>query len=76
MKKLIHTNNLQETLEKIYVDFVDERGRIIEVNIFADLFYYKYANSVEDIWQFWIEENCLHCENISGFKIIFPLKRA
>ncbi len=75
MKKLIHPNNLKDTLKKNYIDFVDERGRVIEINNFINLFYYKYANSVEDIWQFWIKENCLHCENVSGFKIIFPLKK-
>lgn len=75
MKKLILTKDLEKHLEKNYKSFADERGRKVHISNFMTLFYYKYANSLDDIWQFWIKKDCLHCENVSGFQFVFPLKK-
>jgi hypothetical protein len=73
MKKLIHPSNLQEEILK-YRSFVDEKCRMVTTENFITLFAYKYANGHDDMWQYWIDDNKLYCENISGFMITFPLE--
>ena len=72
-KTLIHPNKLKETL-KTYNSFCDSEGRLISTDKFMVLFIYKFG-SFDDIFQFWIHEDKLHCQNICGFEIIFPLHK-
>lgn len=72
MKKLINPDNLRDSLLK-YNYFVDEEGRTVHIDNFLPLFVYKYSTSLSH-WSFHIQNNCLHCENVSNFKFIFPLK--
>jgi len=72
-KTLIHPLRLQDELMKFRY-FVDEKCRLVDIEKFFTIFTYKYANSIDDIWQYWIENNKLYCENISNFMIVFPLQ--
>lgn len=75
MKKLISPSKLQKHLEEKYLGFVDEKCRIVSIERFTTLFTFKYSNSVDDIWNYWIKKDVLYCENISGFMFVFPLKK-
>jgi hypothetical protein len=72
-RNLIPPKYLQGELN-VYRYFVDEKCRLIRIHDFENLFYLKYANNHDDMWQFWINDDKLYCENVSEFRITFPLK--
>jgi hypothetical protein len=72
MKKLLNPIDLKNILSAKYTHFADEEGRIVEIDKFLTLFVYKYTSSLCS-WFFYIQKDCLHCGNISGFKYVFPL---
>lgn len=71
--KLIHPSDLKDSL-KSYRYFCDELCRLVHIDNFMTLFYYKYG-AIDDIFQFWIHDDKLHCQNVGGFEIIFPLSK-
>lgn len=76
MKKLIHRDYLLETIKQEgYKYFCDEFCRLVSIDNLTSLLYYKYLNSVADIWNFSIDDDKLVCKNISGMVMMFPLSK-
>ena len=75
MKKLIPPRALTETLREAgYLYFSDEHCRVITLDYLVPLMSYKYFG-IGDIWQYWIDKDCLFCENIGGMMVVFPLSK-
>jgi hypothetical protein len=75
MKKIITREELkgEKMKEMKYYFFSDERQRVVPIDYLVPLLYYKYLNSVDDIWTFYLENDKLICESIGGMTFVFPL---
>lgn len=76
MNKL--TNPTEQELTEFlsaYKFYINENNKEHLVTVFFGIFFYAMARSYADNWQFWIEEDRLHCENDSKFKYVYPLKK-
>ena len=76
--KRLGRHDVQDFLSKHYLFFSDEYSRVIPIEKFQTLFYFKYSTSAQDTFYFEVRKDAknrflLYCISIDSFMFVFPL---